>query len=146
MQTIPVTGFDHLSLTCRRVKATRKFYEDVLGFRVTAELPKWGMTELTAGKAAIVLVDAASKAGAWANSPKGEGENVHHYCLRLKSFDEAALRARLKHANITIEEEQHEHTPKGDEHAFYVRDPEGNYVELRGLMAKKAPTARAKRA
>ncbi len=146
MQTIPVTGFDHLSLTCRRVKATQKFYVGVLGFRVSAELPQWGMTELIAGKAAIVLVDAASKEGSWALSPKGEGENVHHYCLRLKSFDEAALRVRFKNANIAIEEEQHEHTPGGDEHAFYVRDPEGNYVELRGLVQKKKPSRRTKRA
>lgn len=133
---VSVTGFDHLVLSCRKAKATRAFYENVLGFRVTSELPQWGMTELTAGNAVIVLVDAASKEGAWAVSSKGEGENMNHYCLRLKSFDEAGLRAMLAQNGIAIEEEQHEETEAGPEHAFYVRDPDGNYVELRGLMKK----------
>ena len=137
MPEVSVTGFDHLVLTCRKVRATRAFYEGILGFRVTSELPQWGMTELTAGNAVIVLVDAASKEGEWAVSPKGQGENMNHYCLRLKSFDEKGLRLLLKKANIEIEEEQREQTPKGAEHAFYVRDPEGNYVELRGLMLEK---------
>ena len=144
MPSVSVNGFDHLSLPCRRVKATRKFYESVLGFRVTARMPKWGMTELKTGNAAIVLVDLASRAGAWAKSHRGTGENMHHYCLRLKSFDEGALRTRLKRAKIAIEEEQHKRTPKGAEHAFYVRDPEGNCVELRGLLPKKRPPLRTR--
>ena len=142
---LPVSGFDHLSLTCRRAKATQKFYENVLGFRVTTRLPQYGMTQLKAGKAEIVIVDAASKEGSWANSPRGLGENVHHYCLRLKSFDETGLRALLKSNGIAIEEEAHEHTPAGPERAFYVRDPEGNCVELRGLVGKKKPPRRRKR-
>ena len=134
---VSVTGFDHLVLTCRKARATRAFYEGLLGFRVTNELPQWGMTELTAGNAVIVLVDATSKEGEWAASPKGEGENMNHYCLRLKSFDEAGLRTLLARNGIAIEEEQHEHTSEGAEHAFYVRDPDGNYVELRGLVPQK---------
>lgn len=137
MHAISVTGFDHLVLACRKARTTRAFYEGVLGFRVSGELPQWGMTELTAGNAVIVLVDVASKEGGWAVSPKGEGENMNHYCLRLKSFDEAGLRALLAKNGIAIEEEQHDDTPEGPEHAFYVRDPDGNYVELRGLMVKK---------
>lgn len=143
---VAIAGFDHLSLTCRRAKATQKFYEDVLGFRVTTRLPQYGMTQMKAGKAEIVIVDAASKEGSWANSPRGNGENVHHYCLRLKSFDEASLRALLKNNAIEIEEEAHEHTPAGAERAFYVRDPEGNCIELRGLVGKMKPSRPRKRA
>lgn len=142
---IAITGFDHLSLTCRRAKATQTFYENVLGFRVTSRLPQYGMTQMKAGKAEIVIVDAAAKEGAWANSPRGKGENVHHYCLRLQSFDEASLRALLKQNAIAIEEEAHEHTPAGPEKAFYIRDPEGNCIELRGLSGKKKPPRRKAR-
>jgi len=129
---LSVTGFDHLSLTCRHIAATKRFYETVLGFRVSAEMPQWGMTEMRAGDAHIVLVDAQSKEGSWAASPQGRGENVHHFCLRLAQFDEGDLRRRLKDAKIEIEEESME----DEEGAFYVRDPEGNYVELRGVYAK----------
>lgn len=132
--TSAVTGFDHLSLTCRHVVATRRFYETLLGFRVSQEMPQWGMTEIRAGAAHIVLVDAESKEGAWAISPQGHGENVHHFCLRLAQFDEGDLRRQLTNAKIAIEEED----LGDDEGAFYVRDPEGNYVELRGGYAKSA--------
>jgi catechol 2,3-dioxygenase-like lactoylglutathione lyase family enzyme len=125
---LAVAGFDHLSLTCRRVAETRRFYETLLGFRVASEMPQWGMTELRAGAAHIVLVDAESKEGAWAVSPQGRGENVHHFCLRLTRFDEKELRKRMRDAKVAIEEED----LSDDEGAFYVRDPEGNYVELRG--------------
>lgn len=134
---LAISGFDHLSLACRRMKATQAFYEDVLGFRVSNDMAQWGMTELKAGNAFIVLVDTASKEGSWAISPRGEGENVHHFCLRLKTFDEKALRALLQRANVAIEEENSEETSEGPEHAFYVRDPEGNCVELRGMLPKK---------
>jgi catechol 2,3-dioxygenase-like lactoylglutathione lyase family enzyme len=128
---LSVSGFDHLSLTCRHVAETRRFYETVLGFTVSGEMPQWGMTEMRAGGAHIVLVDAESEEGAWAVSPQGRGENVHHFCLRLDWFDENDLRKRLKDAKLAIEEED----LGDDEGAFYVRDPEGNYVELRGVYA-----------
>src|SRR6185503_10856259 len=92
------------------------------------EMLQWGMTEMRAGNAHIVLADAESKEGAWATSPQGRGENVHHFCLRLAQFDETALRKQLKDAKIEIEEED----LGDDEGAFYIRDPEGNYVEIRG--------------
>ena len=133
MASLAVTGFDHLSLTCRRVAETRRFYETLLGFAVAGEMPQWGMTEMRAGDAHIVLVDANSKEGAWAISPQGRGENVHHFCLRLTQFDEKDLRRRFKDAKIEIEEED----LGDDEGALYVRDPEGNYVELRGVYAKR---------
>jgi catechol 2,3-dioxygenase-like lactoylglutathione lyase family enzyme len=68
---LAVTGFDHLSLTCRRIADTRRFYETLLGFQVASEMPQWGMTEMRAGAAHIVLVNAKSKEGAWAASPRG---------------------------------------------------------------------------
>ncbi|HXJ00444.1 MAG TPA: VOC family protein [Micropepsaceae bacterium] len=130
MARLPISGFDHLSLTCRKHAATLRFYTTVLGFRIAARMPQWGMTELISGDAALVLVNAASKKGAWARSARGNGENVHHFCLRLLRFDDAALRRRLKRARIAIEEEHDE----GPERAVYIRDPEGNLVELRGKI------------
>ncbi len=117
-----------MALACRNHAATLRFYTGLLGFKVTSKMPQWGMTAISAGDADLVLVNTASKKGAWARSPRGDGENVNHFCLRLSRFDEAGLRARLRKARIAIEEEHDE----GAEHAFYFRDPEGNLVELRG--------------
>ena len=133
MPTLPVTGFDHLSLLCKRHGETLRFYTRVLGFHVAAPAPpqtidKWAMTELRAGEATLVLIDTTHPDGAWALSPPGPGENMHHFCLRLALFDGAALRQILRDANIAIEEESDD----GRERAFYIRDPEGNLVELRG--------------
>ncbi|HEX3483675.1 MAG TPA: VOC family protein [Micropepsaceae bacterium] len=130
MRQLPISGFDHLSLTCRRPAATLRFYTKVLGFRVGTKMPQWGMTELYAGGASLVLVNTTIKKGAWALSPRGAGENVHHFCLRLSRFDDDALRLRLKSARVAIEEEHDE----GAERAVYIRDPEGNLVELRGKV------------
>ena len=133
MPNLPITGFDHLSLVCKRHGATLHFYTSVLSFRMTMPTPpdtidKWAMMELRAGEAALVLIDTTHPNGAWALSPRGPGENIHHFCLRLALFDGAALRQRLRDAHIAIEEESDE----GAERAFYIRDPEGNLVELRG--------------
>lgn len=127
-----ISAIDHLSLTCRRHRATLGFYTGVLGFKISNRWPQWGMTEIAAGKAVLVLVNAASKKGAWANSPRGAGENVHHFAFRLDPFDEPGLRKTLKRARIAIEEEHDE----GRERAIYLRDPEGNLVELRGVAAR----------
>ena len=132
MARLPIFGFDHLSLICRRPAATLTFYTKVLGFRVAARMPHIGMTELVSGGAALVLINTVAKNGAWAVSERGPGENVHHCCLRLASFDEPRLRAALKKARIDIEEEQQD----DGEAAFYIRDPEGNCVELRGKRVR----------
>lgn len=108
------------------------FYEGVLGCRVEARLPQYGMVELAAGTSHIDLVDTAAAEGSWAVPAIEGGRNVDHVCLALGAHDESALRRHLAAHFIEIVEERREETAGGSRLSLYVRDPSGNTIELMG--------------
>jgi glyoxylase I family protein len=125
-------GLDHVVLLVQDMAAARTFYCDVIGCTVDRELPQYGMVQLRAGAALIDLVDTASEEGAWARPPVAGGRNMDHVCLAIGSSDEAAMRAHLAAHRVEIVEEGIRYGAKGDGMSFYVRDPFGNTLELKG--------------
>jgi hypothetical protein len=67
----------------------------VIGCAVQGGLPEYGMLELRAGAALIVLVDVAGEPGAWARPPVAGGRNMDHLCIATGHWDERAMRAHL---------------------------------------------------
>jgi len=110
----------------------RAFYCEVIGCTVEQALPQYGMLQLRAGAALIDLVDIAAEEGAWARPPAAGGRNVDHVCLATGPWDEAALRAHLAAHQVEIVEEGIRGGARGDGLSFYVRDPSGNTLELKG--------------
>ena len=51
------------------------------------------------------------------------------------AFDEAAIRAHLATHCVAVVEEGRRYGADGDGFSLYVRDPEGNTVELKGPPA-----------
>lgn len=125
-------GVDHLLLVVDDMAAAETFYREVIGCTVDGALPEYGMVELRAGAAQVVLVDASSPAGAWASPEGGRGGNMHHLCLATSSWDPAALRAHLARHGVEIEEEDVHGGARGASLSFYVRDPSNNLIELKG--------------
>ncbi len=67
--------------------------------------------------------------------PKGDGHNLHHFAL-VTDLPISEIRAALKRLSIAIEQEaDHNFGARGLANSVYVRDPDGNRVEIRTYAA-----------
>jgi catechol 2,3-dioxygenase-like lactoylglutathione lyase family enzyme len=133
---IPVRGFDHIVLRIRDKPRMLAFYEGVLGLSVERDRPELGLTHLRAGPQMIDLVTLDGPLGrAGGAGPGPEGRNLDHFALQVRPFDETAIRAHLAAQGVEVVEEGQRYGADGDGFSLYVRDPEGNTVELKGPPA-----------
>ncbi len=130
---IELLGLDHVVIRVRDAEAMIKFYCDVLGCGRDRLRPDIGLYHLRAGEALIDLVDVAMPIGQRGGpAPKPDGNNMDHLCLRIARFDEARLRAHMEAHNVEIDDVVSRYGAGGDGPSLYLRDPEGNTVELKG--------------
>lgn len=130
---IHVAGFDHIVLRVRDKAAMLAFYQGVLGLVVDRDRPQLGLTHVRAGPQMIDLVTLDGPLGKLGGAgPGAEGRNLDHFALQVRPFDEAAIRAHLAAHGVAIVEEGPRYGADGDGFSLYVRDPEGNTVELKG--------------
>jgi len=133
---IAVQGFDHIVLRVRDKAKMLAFYIDVLGLSVDRDRPEIGLTHIRAGRQMIDLVTLDGPLGQLGGAgPAAEGRNLDHFALQVRPFDEAAIRAHLAANGIAVVEEGRRYGADGVGLSFYVHDPEGNTVELKGPAA-----------
>jgi catechol 2,3-dioxygenase-like lactoylglutathione lyase family enzyme len=133
MSAIELRGLDHVVLRVADLERSQRFYCDVLGCREERRLDALGLVQLRAGASLIDLVGVESPLGRLGGSPPGaEGRNVDHVALALARFDEAALRAHLERHGVAPGEVGERYGADGMGPSMYIRDPDGNVVELRG--------------
>ena len=123
---------DHVVLLVRDMAEAQSFYEQVLGCTVDRSLPQYGMLQLRAGSSLIDLVDIGSTEGAWARPDTAGGRNMDHLALATGPCAERAMRDHLAAHRIAIVEEGVRYGAEGDGYSFYIRDPSGNQIELKG--------------
>jgi glyoxylase I family protein len=129
-----VKCIDHVVLRVSDLPRALWFYRDVLGCTVARERPSLGMIHLQAGTSVIDLVDIHGKLGLPGGAAAGErGRNMAHLCLRVDPFDEAELREHLQRHGVGVDGPVSSNFgAEGDGFSLYVRDPDGNGVELKG--------------
>ena len=126
-------GLDHVVLRIADLKASLHFYCDVLGCTIDKEQPKIGLYQLRAGAALIDLVPLDEPLGKMGGAGPGrEGRNLDHFALQVAPFDEEAIGAHLAGHGIEIAESGQRYGAGGTGPSIYVRDPDGNIVELKG--------------
>jgi catechol 2,3-dioxygenase-like lactoylglutathione lyase family enzyme len=125
-------GLDHVVLLVGDMERARAFYCGVLACTVEGALPEYGMLQLRAGAALIDLVDIGTAEGAWAKPPVEGGRNMDHVCIATGAWDEAAMRGHLAAHDVAIVEEGIRYGARGDGLSFYIADPFGNVIELKG--------------
>lgn len=131
--TIRVLGIDHLVLRSRDVAGLIRFYCEVLGCTVERRRDDLGLVHLRAGRSMIDLVDVSGPLGrAGGAAPGAEGKNLDHFALRIETFDADAIRAQLTAAGMTATGVMNNFGAEGDGPSLYVRDPDGNTIELKG--------------
>ena len=130
---IRIRKVDHLVLRSAQVPAMVRFYCDVLGCRVERELPRaTGLTQLRAGDALIDIVAADSELGrAGGGPPTATENNLDHFCLQLEAIGQEELRAWLSSHGVDSGDFQTRYGADGFGPSVYIRDPDGNTVELR---------------
>ncbi len=130
---IAVAGFDHIVLRIRDKAAMLGFYEGVLGLAVDRDRPELGLTHVRLGAQMLDLITVDGVIGRLGGAgPGAEGRNLDHFAVQVAPFDEAAIRAHLAAHGVEIVEEGDRYGAAGDGYSLYIRDPEGNTVELKG--------------
>jgi glyoxylase I family protein len=130
---ITIREIDHLVLRVANLDAMIEFYTRVLGCRVERRQDDLGLVQLRAGRSLIDLVPVDGKLGrAGGAAPGTEGRNLDHFCLRVETFDEAAIRGHLQATGVRVGESGSRYGAEGDGPSIYILDPEGNTVELKG--------------
>jgi glyoxylase I family protein len=133
MSAIEIRRIDHVVLRVRDVAASKRFYCDALGCSVERESEALGLYQLRAGASLIDLVPIDGPLGRLGGAAAGtEGRNVDHVALSLARFDEAALRAHLLAHGVEPGDVAERYGADGMGPSMYVRDPDGNVVELKG--------------
>lgn len=129
-----IQRIDHVVLRVQDLERARKFYCDVLGCAVARERPTLGMIHLHAGASMIDLISVDGALGSRGGPAAGaQGRNLEHLCLRIEPFDEEALRAHLQEHGVAVDGQVRSNLgAEGDGLSLYLRDPDGNAVELKG--------------
>lgn len=118
-----VEGFDHVVLTVRDVERSLAWYGDVLGLEVLRR------DEWRAGRVPFPSVRVDEKTIIDILAGDRTGSNVDHVCLVVAPTDLGAVAASGRFD--VVEGPVTRWGARGNGTSIYVRDPDGNVVELR---------------
>jgi len=133
---IEIAGIDHIVLRTTKLKDMLEFYCNVLGCTVERETTvETGLTQLRAGSALIDLVNVDSDLGRMGGGAPTESENnLDHFCLQLKPISDIEIEKHLSEHGINEESFHDRYGAQGVGKSIYIKDPEGNTVELRSQI------------
>lgn len=126
---ISVTAFDHVTIICADLQATRRFYADVLGMTEVAR-PAFGFPGLwfQSGSVQIHATQQSSEAGlaGWGDRGTTITSRGHHIAFAVDDVAKAEASARQLGVRIAS---PLQHRPDGYRQV-YLYDPDGHVVEL----------------
>lgn len=130
---IEITAIDHIVLRTIHLDLMVHFYCEILGCKIERELPeKFGLTQLRAGNALIDLITVDSQLGKVGGGPPTATENnVDHFCLQIMPVAELDITQHLNSFGIDTDEFTERYGAQGFGNSIYIKDPDGNTVELR---------------
>jgi len=130
---IRIRGLDHIVLRVADLPRMLQFYCDVLGCTLERQNEAIGLVQLRAGSALLDLVPVDGLIGrAGGAAPGTEGRNLDHFCFRVDPFDETVIRSHLQARGVAAGPLESRYGAEGVGPSIYVKDPEGNVVELKG--------------
>ncbi len=127
-----LVGIDHIVFLVDHMDRAIAFYRDVLGCAPGYSYPALGMEQVWAGSALIVLWDTTHPGAAAALPPVAGGRNVDHVCIATSPFDPAVMRDHLTRHGVPILREATHGGARGMGLSFYISDPFGNTLEVKG--------------
>ncbi|MGI9260341.1 MAG: VOC family protein [Gammaproteobacteria bacterium] len=134
INSISIKKLDHVVIRARDLEKLVSFYCDVLG--CSLERRSFVVDGLVHLRAGICFVDIQQGGDDYEPPQAGLG-NQDHFCLQVEPFTEEEMTAYLESHGVDIGEFAQRFGSDGDGISVYLRDPEGNEVELK---AGPAPT------
>ena len=114
--SLRVTGIDHVVLHVADLERAKRFYIDLLGFKVAHE-SSW-QSFLNCGSQQVALF--AMRGGGEIHA----GSEMNHMALRLESGEYDEVKAVLEAAGV------HVHGRTGDDRCLYFDDPDGHHLQV----------------
>ena len=127
-------GLDHVVLRVRALEPALAFYSGVLDGTVERRLDALGLVQVRLGRSLIDLVPVDSPLGKLGGAAAAEtARNMDHLCLRIEPFNADELKSHLAaHGVELLGDVGTRYGADGNGPSLYVRDPDGNTVELKG--------------
>lgn len=124
-------NLDHLVIRCTNISNMQRFYGDVLGCTLERALEEQGLYQFRAGAALIDLVDITKPIGQ-GPAPDPVRRNMAHFCLRIEDADWDEIISFFRENGIDVDEQPaRRYGADGQGQSVYLRDPEGNEIELK---------------
>ena len=127
-------GLDHVVLRVRSLERALAFYTGALDGTVERRLEALGLVQVRLGRSLVDLVPVDSPLGKLGGAAAGDSaRNLDHFCVRIEPFHEGELRRHLAaHGVETLGDVGTRYGADGNGPSLYVKDPDGNTVELKG--------------
>ena len=126
-------GLDHIVIRCVDLEVMKHFYCDFIGCTVDRYNTDFDLLQLRAGRQLIDLISVDGVLGRKGGAAPGpECRNLDHFAIRINRFEDEALHTYIAAHDIEIVEEGPRYGADGTGPSIYLRDPEGNIVELKG--------------
>lgn len=134
MHPFAIHHIDHVVLRVADLDRSIAFYGRVLGCSVVRRRDDLGLVHLRAGASLIDLVSLDGSLGRPGGAgPAAQGRNLDHLCLRIEPFDAEALARHLAQQGAPpLGPVARNFGAEGDGPSLYLRDPDGNTIELKG--------------
>ena len=131
-----IAGIDHIVLRTTQLSAMIHFYCDILGCSVERKTSEdIGLTQLRVGNSLVDLVVVDSQLGALGGgAPTLTENNLDHFCLQLKSISESEIKKHLLSHGVSVDDFSKRYGAQGFGPSLYIKDPEGNTVELKSQL------------
>ena len=132
-----ILALDHVVLRCSNLDSTLAFYRDILGCPLERVIESIGLHQVRAGASLIDLVPVGSSL-AGDGVPDPAAGNMHHLCLRIAPTHWDSLLAHLREQDIEVDEPARRYGAEGYGESVYLKDPEGNVLELKSSASRGA--------
>ena len=128
-----IKHIDHLVLRVVNLQAMLDFYIKVLGRPLEKIQEDIGLYQVRAGNSLIDFVPVDGPVGKLGGAaPGAEARNLDHFCVRVDPFDADEILQYLRSNGIERGNVESRYGAEGEGPSIYVKDPEGNVVELKG--------------
>jgi len=133
VRAIEIRGLDHVVLRVSDLARSLRFYVEMLGCSEERRSDALGLVQLRAGANLIDLIDVSSPLGKLGGPAAGaQARNVDHIALQLAHFDAVRIAEHLAAFGVEPGDVAPRYGALGMGPSMYVRDPDGNVVELKG--------------
>lgn len=130
-----VSGMDHIVLNCTDVEASLRFYTDVLGL-AAERVDQWRDGKIRFPSVRISETTIIDLFPLEAGSARPGGlENLNHFCMYVEGELEPCIADLDRHGVVIETGPIQRWGARGTALSVYLRDPDGNLVELRSYVS-----------